>query len=46
MLIQCDDKEVRKAAIYQLGKLASPEALNKILEFIKSEDKDLKNQLF
>lgn len=42
MLIQCDDKEVRKAAIYQLGKLASPEALNKILEFIKSEDKDLK----
>lgn len=41
-LIQCEDKEVQKAAIYGLGRVATEEALSKILEFIKSDDKELK----
>lgn len=42
MLVQCDDKEVQKAALYGLGRLGTEEAIYKILEFIKSEDKELK----
>uniref|UniRef100_A0A7C4AIG0 HEAT repeat domain-containing protein n=1 Tax=Thermodesulfovibrio aggregans TaxID=86166 RepID=A0A7C4AIG0_9BACT len=42
MLVQCEDKEVRKAALYGLGRLATEEAISKILEFIKSEDRELK----
>ncbi|MCX7724509.1 MAG: HEAT repeat domain-containing protein [Thermodesulfovibrio sp.] len=42
MLLECEDKEVKKAALYALGKLATEQAISKIIEFIKSEDKDLK----
>lgn len=42
MLIGCEDKEVKKAAIQGLGNLGTPEAINKILEFIKSDDKEIK----
>jgi len=41
-LVQCEDKEVRKAALYALGRLATEQAISKILEFIKSDDKELK----
>ncbi|MGB9934595.1 HEAT repeat domain-containing protein [Thermodesulfovibrio yellowstonii] len=42
MLVQCEDKEVRKTALYALGRLATEQAISKILEFIKSDDKELK----
>lgn len=42
MLLQCEDKEVKKAALYALGRIATEQAISKILEFIKSEDKELK----
>lgn len=41
-LVQCEDKEVRKAALYGLGRLATEQAISKITEFIKSDDKELK----
>ncbi len=42
MLVQCEDKEVKRAALYALGRIATEQAISKILEFIKSEDKELK----
>ncbi|PMP72269.1 MAG: hypothetical protein C0186_01670 [Thermodesulfovibrio aggregans] len=42
MLSQCEDKEVQKAAIYGLGRVATEEAIAKILEFIKSDALELK----
>ncbi len=42
MLLQCDTLDVRKAAIMALGKLATPEAISKITEFISSENREIK----
>ncbi len=42
MLTKCEDKEVQKAAIYRLGVLGTEEAISKVIEFIKSDDKELK----
>ncbi|WP_353683462.1 HEAT repeat domain-containing protein [Thermodesulfovibrio sp. 3907-1M] len=42
MLSKCEDREVQKAAIYGLGRVATEEAIAKILEFIRSDDKELK----
>lgn len=41
-LVQCEDKEVRKTALYALGRIATEQAISKITEFIKSDDKELK----
>jgi len=42
MLAKCEDKEVQKSSIYGLGRIGTEEAISKILEFINSEDKDIK----
>jgi HEAT repeat protein len=42
MLLKCDNIEVRKSAIKALGRVGTEEALSKVLEYIKSEDKEIK----
>lgn len=42
MLLQCDNLEVRKAAIMALGRLGNEEAITKILQLTASEDKEIK----
>lgn len=42
MLLQCEDREVKRAALFALGRIATDQAISKILEFVKSEDKELK----
>ncbi|GAB6183161.1 HEAT repeat domain-containing protein [Thermodesulfovibrio hydrogeniphilus] len=42
MLINCEDMEVKKAAIYGLGRVGTDEAIYKIIEFISSDNKELK----
>ncbi len=42
MLINCDDIEVKKAAIYGFGRVGTDEAIYKIIEFLSSDNKELK----
>lgn len=42
MLLSCESMEVRKAAVMALGRIATDEAISKIIEFISSEDKEIK----
>ncbi|GEM_PF-362705 len=42
MLLECEDIEVRKAAIDALGRVGTNEAISKLIEFISGENKELK----
>lgn len=42
MLLRCDCVDVRKSAIMALGRLGTNEAIGRILEYINSDDKEIK----
>lgn len=42
MLLECEDREVKKSAIYGLGRVATEDAISKILEHVNSEDRELR----
>lgn len=42
MLLTCESVDVRKSALMALGRLGTDEAINRILEYINSDDKEIK----
>lgn len=42
MLFQCEDKEVKKAAIQGFGRIATEEAISKIVECLKDKDLEIR----
>lgn len=42
MLLQCDSMEVRKAAVMALSRIATDDAVSKLIELLSSDDKEIK----
>lgn len=42
MLLQCESMEVRKAAVMALGRLATDDAVFKLIDLLSSDDKEIK----